>query len=72
MSAEQHRQGALPEPTSAEDTPVEDTPAGHKPHQPSSDSPQLSVAELESEIAQAETLVQELNQRLKRTVDESR
>lgn len=67
MSAEQHRQGALPEPA-----PAEDTPAGHDPHQPSSDSAQLSVAELESEIAHAETLVQELNQRLKRTADESR
>lgn len=72
MSAEQHRQGALPEPTPAEPTPAEDTPAGHKPHQPSPDSAQLSVAELESEIAQAETLVQELNQRLKRTAHESR
>ncbi|MGJ9407379.1 hypothetical protein ACHABQ_13770 [Nesterenkonia aurantiaca] len=35
-----------------------------------SEEPTLSLDELETEIAQAETLIQDLNQRLKRTAED--
>lgn len=45
----------------------QDQPDEQRPQEPT-----LSLDELETEIAQAETLVQDLNQRLKQTAEDRR